>query len=52
MAGHDDDAIFRARKFGDNVVHQKFAFGRVGGERIVFDRVALQMGEDVLFDFL
>src|SRR6267154_1189721 len=52
MAGDDDDALFRSREFGDDVMNGKLPLGRVGGECILFDSVVLEMGKDVVFNFL
>src|ERR1039458_6579411 len=51
MTGDDDDAVFGPGKLADDVMDGKLAFGSVGSERVVFDRVALQMGGDVVLDF-
>src|SRR5258706_6700187 len=51
MAGDDDDPVFGPWKLGDDVVDGKLALGRVGGERVVLDLVAFEMGEDVVFNF-
>ena len=52
VAGDDDDAVARAGKLGDDVAHGKLAFGRVGGEGIVFDLVVFQVRQDVVFELL
>ena len=51
MTSNDDDAVFCSGKLGDDVVDGKLAFGRVGGEDVVFDYVALKVGEDVVLYF-
>src|SRR5271169_664494 len=52
MTGDDDDPVFRPGKLGDDVMDGKLAFRSVDGERVVFDRVALQVGCDVILDLL
>ena len=52
MARNNDDAVFGSGKLGDNIMDGKLAFGRVGGERVVLDLIAFEMGEDVVLDLL
>ena len=52
MAGDNDNAVLRPRKFGDDVVNRELSFRSIGGESIILDAVALQMREDVILEFL
>src|SRR6202034_3947056 len=52
VAGHDDDAVLFAGKFGNDVVHRELAFRRVGSEIVVLDQIAFQAGGDVVLDLL
>src|SRR5260370_13428608 len=52
MAGDNDDPVFRAGKIGDDFVDGKLSVGRVGGEGVVLDLVAFEMGEQIVFDLL
>src|SRR5713226_2766016 len=52
MAGDNDDPVFRSGKLGDDVMDGKLSFGRVGGEGVVLDLVAFEMGEQIVFDLL
>src|SRR5260370_40329961 len=51
MTGNYNDALFRSRKLGDDVMDGELALGRVSCECILFDCVVLEMGEDVVFNF-
>ena len=52
VAHDDDDAVFFAGKFGDDVVDGELAFHGVGGKDIVFNLIALKMAGDVALKFL
>ena len=51
MPGDHDDAIFGTRKLRDDVAHWKFPFHRVGREGVALHLVALEMRQDVTFQF-
>src|SRR5208283_3005989 len=52
VAHDDDDAVFGAGKFRDDVADGELPFYGVGGEGIVFDLIAFQVVEDITFQFL
>src|ERR1700733_6093418 len=52
VAEDDDDAVFSAGKFGNDVAYGKLPFHGVGGEGVVFDLVAFEVVDDVVFEFL
>ena len=51
VAEDDDDAVFGAGKFRDDVADGKFSLHGVGGKGIVFNLVALEMVDDVTLEF-
>src|ERR1700716_1652909 len=52
MTGHHDDAVFLTGKLCNDVANWKFSFGSIRGERVLLDRVAFQMRDDVVLDLL
>src|SRR6266852_3812097 len=52
VAEDDDDAIFCAGKFRDNVADRELPFHRVSGEGVVFDLIAFEVVENVTFELL
>ena len=49
MTGKDDDAIFLAGEFGDDVVDGELTDIRIGGEHVVFDLIPREVGANVFF---
>ena len=52
MAEDDDDAVFCAGKFCDDVADRELPFHGVGGKGVVFDLIAFEVVEDVAFELL
>ena len=44
--------LFCPGKFHNDVVDRKFALGSIGGEYVVLDRIAFEMRDNVVLDFL
>ena len=52
VTGNDDDPVLGPGIFRDDVADRKLPFGRVSREEVVLHVVALQMGINVIFEFL
>src|SRR5579872_2399230 len=52
MAGDYDNAVFRSRKFHNDVVNGKAAFGGCDFKIVALDLVALEVSENVILRFL
>src|SRR5260221_11382671 len=52
VAENDDDAIFCARKFRDDVADRELPFYGVGGKGVLFDLIAFLVGQNEEFEFL
>src|SRR5690242_3022225 len=52
MTGNQDDPIFAARIFRNDVVNLELAFRGIRGENIVLHLVSLEMPRDVVFHLL
>src|SRR5260221_11693199 len=52
VAENDDDAIFCARKFRDDVADRELPFYGVGGKGVVFGLIAFLVVKNVAVEFL
>src|SRR5258706_2427598 len=52
VAENDDDAIFCARKFRDDVADRELPFYGVGGKSVLFDLIAFLVVKKVAFEVL